>query len=84
MNVNLIAKTGGVGELAGLSIGEFLAYVARVSNPSNQMNHETASKLLSYCLRNQYWIASTYFCKKFPRYPITFLGVNYESICNPS
>lgn len=55
MNVTLRARTTGVGELAGLSVGEILAYVARVSNPSNQMNHETAAKLLSYCLRNQHW-----------------------------
>lgn len=55
MNVKLIAKTEGVGELAGLSVGEILAYVARVSNPSNQQNHETSAKLLGYCLRNQHW-----------------------------
>jgi thymidylate synthase (FAD) len=34
---------------------EFIAYAARVSNPSNQMNTETASKLLSYCVRNNHW-----------------------------
>lgn len=55
MNVRLIAKTEGVGDLKGKTVGELLAYVARVSNPSNQMNDETASKLLCYCLRNQHW-----------------------------
>lgn len=34
---------------------EFLAYCARVSNPSNQMNVLTAPKLLSYCLKNKHW-----------------------------
>jgi len=32
MKVRLIARTDGVGELAGKSVGEILAYVARVSN----------------------------------------------------
>jgi len=53
--VKLIAKTEGVGDLKGLSVGEILAYVARVSNPSNQMNHETSAKLLLFCLKNQHW-----------------------------
>lgn len=37
------------------SADEFIAYAARVSNPSNQMNTETAEKLLRYCIRNQHW-----------------------------
>lgn len=37
------------------SADEFIAYTARVSNPSNQMNSETAEKLLRYCIRNQHW-----------------------------
>lgn len=53
--VRLVAKTEGVGDLKGLTVGEILAYVARVSNPSNQMNHESSAKLLLYCLRNQHW-----------------------------
>ncbi len=32
-----------------------LAYCARVSNPSNQMNFETADKLLGYCARKAHW-----------------------------
>lgn len=55
MNVKLIAYTKGVGELEGLSLGELMAYAARVSNPDNQMSHETSPRLLSYCLRNQHW-----------------------------
>ena len=55
MEVKLVAHTQGVGELKDLTVGEILAYVARVSNPGNQMNHETAPRLLNYCLRNGHW-----------------------------
>ena len=34
---------------------EFIAYAARVSNPSNQMNNETSGKLLRYCINNKHW-----------------------------
>ena len=34
---------------------DFIAYCARVSNPSNQMNTETSEKLLRYCIRNKHW-----------------------------
>lgn len=32
-----------------------LSYLARISNPDNQMNFETADKLLAYCARNSHW-----------------------------
>ena len=32
-----------------------LAYCARVSNPSNQHNFDTAEKLLRYCIKNKHW-----------------------------
>lgn len=32
-----------------------IAYCARVSNPSNQDNFNTASKLLKYCIDNDHW-----------------------------
>jgi thymidylate synthase (FAD) len=38
-----------------LTVDEFIAYVARVSNPSNQNNHLSASKLLSYLVKNKHW-----------------------------
>lgn len=31
---------------------ELIAYCARVSSPNNQNNHETADKLLAYCLKH--------------------------------
>ena len=34
---------------------EFIAYAARVSNPSNQMNTLTAPKLIAYCIRQKHW-----------------------------
>jgi thymidylate synthase (FAD) len=38
-----------------MTVDEFIAYVARVSNPSNQNNSETASKLLKYLIKNKHW-----------------------------
>lgn len=32
-----------------------IAYIARVSNPANQNNHNTAARLLAYCIRNKHW-----------------------------
>lgn len=34
---------------------ELVAYAARVSNPSNQMNSETAPRLVNYLIRNSHW-----------------------------
>jgi thymidylate synthase (FAD) len=36
-------------------ISEFVAYVARVSNPSNQNNHLSAGKLLKYLAKHKHW-----------------------------
>ena len=38
-----------------MSVDEFVAYVARVSNPSNQGNRDTANKLLKYLAKNKHW-----------------------------
>ena len=35
--------------------GDFIAYAARVSNPSNQMNSETSERLLRYCAKHAHW-----------------------------
>jgi thymidylate synthase (FAD) len=32
-----------------------IAYCARVSNPSNQTNYDTAPRLLKYCVKNKHW-----------------------------
>lgn len=34
---------------------ELVAYTARVSNPDNQLNNETAHKLLRYCIKHAHW-----------------------------
>lgn len=34
---------------------EFVAYAARVSNPSNQNNNETAGNLIKYLIKNKHW-----------------------------
>lgn len=41
--------------LGNISAEEFIAYTARVSNPSNQMNHESAPRLLTYLVKNGHW-----------------------------
>ena len=38
-----------------LTAEEFIAYTARVSNPSNQHNTLTASKLLKYLIEHNHW-----------------------------
>jgi len=38
-----------------LTVDEFIAYVARVSNPSNQNNTLTAKKLLRYLAKHKHW-----------------------------
>ncbi len=40
---------------SSLNIGDFVAYCARVSNPSNQLNTETSERLLKYLVRNAHW-----------------------------
>lgn len=53
--VRLIAATKPVIPEAGSNAGEFVAYVARVSNPGNQNNHDTSQRLLAYLRRNRHW-----------------------------
>jgi thymidylate synthase (FAD) len=53
MNVIIKAVTRPVDE--NMSVDEFVAYVARVSNPSNQSNSLTATKLLKYLAKNKHW-----------------------------
>lgn len=45
-------------ELEGMGITdakELVAYCARVSNPSNQINNETADKLIAYLIKHKHW-----------------------------
>lgn len=52
MNVKLINYSQ---DPEGKNLLEQIAYCARVSNPSNQNNLETAEKLVRYLIKNQHW-----------------------------
>lgn len=39
----------------GSDVKELIAYCARVSNPSNQLNNETSDRLLSYLVKHKHW-----------------------------
>lgn len=55
INARLIGLTQPTIE-AGIPNSEALvAYCARVSNPSNQHNFDTADKLFNYCVKNKHW-----------------------------
>lgn len=53
MEVKLVSITRQF--LDEMTAEELIVYIARVSNPSNQMNMETADKLISYMVRNKHW-----------------------------
>lgn len=43
------------GVVENISPEELIVYIARVSNPSNQMNMETAPKLINYLIKHKHW-----------------------------
>ena len=53
--IKLIALTQGAGELLEKTAQEVISYVARVSNPNNQLNFDTAAGLLKYCIKHEHW-----------------------------
>jgi thymidylate synthase (FAD) len=55
MTVKLIAITQGAGELVNQNAQEVISYIARVSNPNNQLNFDTAAGLLKYCIKHEHW-----------------------------
>lgn len=56
MNVNLISYSQPTENFIGIEdVQDLIAYAARVSNPSNQINKETAPKLLSYLIKHKHW-----------------------------
>lgn len=42
-------------KIGKMDLLQMIAYVARVSNPANQYNDQTAEKLVSYLIRNNHW-----------------------------
>lgn len=55
MNVKLVSLTNSMVEEKKLTPEELIVYVARVSNPSNQLNSETSDKLTAYLVKNKHW-----------------------------
>lgn len=57
MQVRLISYTQAAdsSDLEDGNAQDLIAYCARVSNPSNQMNSETSAKLIKYLINNQHW-----------------------------
>jgi thymidylate synthase (FAD) len=54
--VNLIAiSKPDVGSTDCVDANQLIAYTARVSNPKNQNNQETAGRLLKYLIKHQHW-----------------------------
>jgi len=58
MNVRLLSYSQPTEEFAGMGLAdaqELIAYCARVSNPSNQLNTDTSEKLIRYLVKHQHW-----------------------------
>lgn len=56
MKVKLIGITKPATDSAEMFLPkDIISYCARVSNPSNQTNFETADKLLAYCIKHDHW-----------------------------
>ena len=53
--VNLIGITKPSAYTECTTPGQLVAWAARVSNPSNQNNTQTASKLIQYLIKNAHW-----------------------------
>jgi thymidylate synthase (FAD) len=56
LKVRLVSYSQPAGEIEGLNnVEDMVAYCARVSNPSNQLNTETSGKLLEYLAKHKHW-----------------------------
>ena len=56
MNVKLISYSQAPQDWDyGDNVQELIAFCARVSNPSNQMNNETSEKLIKYLIKHAHW-----------------------------
>jgi thymidylate synthase (FAD) len=53
--IKLIAITQGAGELVDKNAQDVISYIARVSNPNNQLNFDTTAGLLRYCIKHEHW-----------------------------
>ena len=58
MDVRLLSYSQPTTDFASIGIAdaqELIAYCARVSNPSNQLNTSTSDKLIRYLVKHQHW-----------------------------
>jgi thymidylate synthase (FAD) len=55
MRVKFVSVTKAFVEEKDMTAEELLVYIARVSNPSNQLNTDTSDKLLAYLIKNKHW-----------------------------
>lgn len=56
LSAKLIAVTQPIeGATEAKDAEDIISYCARVSNPGNQENYETAGGLLAFCIRNKHW-----------------------------
>lgn len=58
MKVNLVSYTKPAGILENTDVKtltDLVAYCARVSNPTNQMNAATSEKLIKYLMKHKHW-----------------------------
>tara|TARA_R110002124_G_scaffold46859_1_gene140139 strand:+ start:171 stop:866 length:696 start_codon:yes stop_codon:yes gene_type:complete len=55
VSAKIVGMTQPTWNISAKTSEELIAYAARVSNPSNQDNHDTADGLLKYCMRNKHW-----------------------------
>ena len=58
MNVKLLSYSQPTAEFKSMGLDdaqELIAYCARVSNPSNQLNTDTSEKLIRYLVKHQHW-----------------------------
>ena len=58
MNVRLVSYSAPTAEFEDQGIDnvqELIAFCARVSNPSNQLNTETSEKLINYLVKHAHW-----------------------------
>ena len=55
MNVKLISMTAPTIGDGGMQAEELITYCARVSNPKNQANMETAPKLIKFLIKHKHW-----------------------------
>ena len=55
MSVSLVGMTQPSAATGCYTANQLIAYVARVSNPENQNNDKTASKLLKYLIKHEHW-----------------------------